>query len=277
MELMNYARVCVELGADASMPSTMRIRSGNQAVLSNDSLYESDPDGQISPSEPLEVNRPICSAVDSDESMPPNESGHDSGQAGSTVYPDYDALDSSAVSRAFAAAFHLESRDQRKEDELFARQAINGCLIANATEVGGFAACEGAVFLWVSSCLLTLEVRKLLVYGDSAAGCADAHCYAVSLKGSAARLLFNSCRQFCICLMVRVGFLCSVRLQNFCGVENTSTLQQVLAMLFAVRYSGIVTVPVCCVDVDFTVNMCRLTVPLTQSFSVALLSLAPKF
>ncbi|GMH26507.1 hypothetical protein Nepgr_028350 [Nepenthes gracilis] len=46
-----------------------------------------------------------------DEAMPPKEPGHDSVQALSPVYPDYGALDSSAVSRAFAAAFQLESRD----------------------------------------------------------------------------------------------------------------------------------------------------------------------
>ncbi|GMH04943.1 hypothetical protein Nepgr_006783 [Nepenthes gracilis] len=91
-------------------------------------LPMSDPAGQITPSEPLEVNRPVCSAVDSDESMPPNESGHDSfGRC--PLYHDYGALDSSAVSHAFAAAFQLESHDQRKEDELFARQAINGTSI----------------------------------------------------------------------------------------------------------------------------------------------------
>ncbi|GMH20958.1 hypothetical protein Nepgr_022800 [Nepenthes gracilis] len=70
----------------------------------------SDSAGLISPCEPLEINRPCSSAVDSDESMPPKESGHDSVQALSSVYPDYDALDSSAVSRAFMASFQLESR-----------------------------------------------------------------------------------------------------------------------------------------------------------------------
>ncbi|GMH26495.1 hypothetical protein Nepgr_028338 [Nepenthes gracilis] len=38
-------------------------------------------------------------------------------------------------------------------------------------------------------------------------------------------------RQFCKGV-VWVGFLCSVRLQNFYGVENTSMLQLALAMLF---------------------------------------------
>ncbi|GMH07556.1 hypothetical protein Nepgr_009396 [Nepenthes gracilis] len=40
--------------------------------------------------------------------MPPNESRHDS----SIVYPDYGALDSTAVSHAFSAAFHLRSPDR---------------------------------------------------------------------------------------------------------------------------------------------------------------------
>ncbi|GMH23536.1 hypothetical protein Nepgr_025379 [Nepenthes gracilis] len=74
-------------------------------------LVDSDPAGQISPiyCAPLEVNHPVCSAVDSDESLPPNESGHDSVQESSTMYSDYGASDSSAVSRAFAIAFQLES------------------------------------------------------------------------------------------------------------------------------------------------------------------------
>ncbi|GMH31799.1 hypothetical protein Nepgr_033643 [Nepenthes gracilis] len=55
--------------------------------------------------------------------------------------------------------------------------------------------------------------------------------YAVSLKGSAAWLLFISCRQICKGV-VWVGFLRCTRLQNFHGVENTSMLQQALAMPF---------------------------------------------
>ncbi|GMH16898.1 hypothetical protein Nepgr_018739 [Nepenthes gracilis] len=39
--------------------------------------------------------------------------------------------------------------------------------------------------------------------------CVDAQCYAMSLKGSAARLHLNSCRLFCICLVVNVGSLSS--------------------------------------------------------------------
>ncbi|GMH20953.1 hypothetical protein Nepgr_022795 [Nepenthes gracilis] len=66
--------------------------------------------GLFSPCEPLEINRPCSSAVDSDESMPPKESGHDSVQALSSVHLDYGALEPSAVSRAFADAFQLESR-----------------------------------------------------------------------------------------------------------------------------------------------------------------------
>ncbi|GMH04938.1 hypothetical protein Nepgr_006778 [Nepenthes gracilis] len=54
--------------------------------------------------------------------MPPIESGHDS----SIVYPDYGALDPSAVTRAFSVAFHLRSPDRGNGDEQFARQAING-------------------------------------------------------------------------------------------------------------------------------------------------------
>ncbi|GMH15576.1 hypothetical protein Nepgr_017417 [Nepenthes gracilis] len=88
---------------------------------------KSDPAERISPisCEPLDVNRPVCSDVDYAETMPPSESGRDSIPALSTVYPDYGAVDSTAVTRAFSAAFHLGSPDQRNEDELFARQAIN--------------------------------------------------------------------------------------------------------------------------------------------------------
>ncbi|GMH03432.1 hypothetical protein Nepgr_005271 [Nepenthes gracilis] len=143
-------------------------------------LPMSDPDGQITTNcEALEVIRPVCSAVDSDESMPPNESGHDSVQTLSTVYPDYGALDSSAVSVPswLHSSWSLMTKGRRMS-----------YLPGNATEVGGYAACEVAEFLWVSSCLLMPEVRKLLAYGDSAVGCVDAQCYAVSMKGSAARL-----------------------------------------------------------------------------------------
>ncbi|GMH25429.1 hypothetical protein Nepgr_027272 [Nepenthes gracilis] len=69
---------------------------------------ESDPAGQMSPiCAPLEVKHQVCSAVDSDESIPPI--GHDSVQESSTMYSDYGASTSCAVSRAFAVAFQLES------------------------------------------------------------------------------------------------------------------------------------------------------------------------
>ncbi|GMH15589.1 hypothetical protein Nepgr_017430 [Nepenthes gracilis] len=61
----------------------------------------SDPAGCITPT--LEANRPVCSTVDSAETMPPNESGHD--PALPIVYPDYGAEDPTAVTRAFSAAF----------------------------------------------------------------------------------------------------------------------------------------------------------------------------
>ncbi|GMH03539.1 hypothetical protein Nepgr_005378 [Nepenthes gracilis] len=97
-------------------------------IVRNHCLIQSDPAGRISPisCEPLDVNRPDCSDVDYAETMPPSESGCVSVPALSTVYPDYGAVDSTAVTRAFSAAFHLGSPDQWNEDELFARQAING-------------------------------------------------------------------------------------------------------------------------------------------------------
>ncbi|GMH15550.1 hypothetical protein Nepgr_017391 [Nepenthes gracilis] len=68
----------------------------------------SEPAGCITPT--LEANRPVCSAVDSAETMPPNESGHDSDQALPIVYPDYGAEDPTAVTRAFSAAFSCWKR-----------------------------------------------------------------------------------------------------------------------------------------------------------------------
>ncbi|GMH14514.1 hypothetical protein Nepgr_016355 [Nepenthes gracilis] len=76
-------------------------------------VLHSDPAGRITSTscEPLEVNRQVCSAVDSAEAMPPNESGHDSVQALSIVYPDYGAEDSTVVTR-HGCWFHLVRMSQ---------------------------------------------------------------------------------------------------------------------------------------------------------------------
>ncbi|GMH12827.1 hypothetical protein Nepgr_014668 [Nepenthes gracilis] len=83
-------------------------------------------------------------------------------------------------------------------------------------------------------------------YGDSVVGCVDAQCYAVSLKGSAARLHFNSCRQFCNCLVVRVGFLCSadaclgmIRLQKGAGLECYLCMKWMVPFLLMEPYAGV--------------------------------------
>ncbi|GMH26467.1 hypothetical protein Nepgr_028310 [Nepenthes gracilis] len=90
------------------------------------------------------------------------------------------------------------------------------------------------------------EVRKLLACGDSVVGCVDAQCYVVSLKGSAARLHFNSCRQFCNCLVVRVGFLCStdaclgmILMQMGAGLECCLCMKWLVPLLLLEPYAGV--------------------------------------
>ncbi|GMH21090.1 hypothetical protein Nepgr_022932 [Nepenthes gracilis] len=56
--------------------------------------------------------------------MLPSEPGRESVPALSSVVPIDGDMDSASVSRAFSAVFHLEHRDHRREDELFARQAV---------------------------------------------------------------------------------------------------------------------------------------------------------
>ncbi|GMH04942.1 hypothetical protein Nepgr_006782 [Nepenthes gracilis] len=94
-------------------------------------------------------------------------------------------------------------------------------------------------------------------------GCVDAQCYAMSLKGSAARLHFNSCRQFCKCLVVRFGWI-----PARCSLTE-----------FAVWCSGIEIVLVCCDDVDVTFHCVNVKIDcsIDKSFSVEMLSLPPKF
>ncbi|GMH31891.1 hypothetical protein Nepgr_033735 [Nepenthes gracilis] len=95
---------------------------------------------------------------------------------------DYDALDSSALSCSLPLSIWSLVTKGRRMNYLLVG-LINGgnewpaaCLIANATEVGGFLDCEGKIFLWVSSaCRRPSE--KLLAYGDSVSSQADAHCY----------------------------------------------------------------------------------------------------
>ncbi|GMH07490.1 hypothetical protein Nepgr_009330 [Nepenthes gracilis] len=101
-----------------------------------------------------------------------------------------------------------------------------------------------------------LEVRKLRAYGDSVVGYVDAQCYAVSLKGSAARLHSNSCRRLRNCLVGRLGFSVTLAESWQCSLDQ-----------FVVWCGGIALV--CCDVVD--------VIPLTMSYSVELLSLPPKF
>ncbi|GMH21047.1 hypothetical protein Nepgr_022889 [Nepenthes gracilis] len=77
--------------------------------------------------------------------------------------------------------------------------------------------CEPERLCCFNSCRLfcnSLVIRVgLPCSADSGLGivdCVDAQCYAVSLKGSAARLHLNSCEGLLrICLVVNVGSLCS--------------------------------------------------------------------
>ncbi|GMH04732.1 hypothetical protein Nepgr_006572 [Nepenthes gracilis] len=126
--------------------------------------------------------------------MPPDVSGHDFVQALSTMYPDYGALDSFAVSRNFAAAFQLESLPRL-------RLLILYCLAH-----------------WNVEYSAEVEVFSLVDRESWSMRMLDSYCCEVG---------GYLCLQFCNCLVGRVGFLCSVRLQNFCGVENTSMMQLV--------------------------------------------------
>ncbi|GMH03389.1 hypothetical protein Nepgr_005228 [Nepenthes gracilis] len=58
--------------------------------------------------------------------MLPSESGREFAPALSYVDPDDGVVGSDSVTRAFALAFHLGHPARWNEDELFARQAVNG-------------------------------------------------------------------------------------------------------------------------------------------------------
>ncbi|GMH18583.1 hypothetical protein Nepgr_020424 [Nepenthes gracilis] len=96
-------------------------------------------------------------------------------------------------------------------------QAVGPSLLSITTSgIDGSAAWEAAELLVFGNFILTIvaiflmpEVGKRLANGVSTVGCVDAQCFAVSLKGFAAWVHFNSCRLFCNCLVVRMGLLCS--------------------------------------------------------------------
>ncbi|GMH19583.1 hypothetical protein Nepgr_021424 [Nepenthes gracilis] len=104
------------------------------------------------------------------KTLTPIESGHDSVLAMPIVYPDCGAEDPTAVSRAFAAAFQLVSPALRNEDELFARQAINGWQRMARRQLAAAAGCSdrqlldlkfgGALILVVAPGLLILTLQE---------------------------------------------------------------------------------------------------------------------